>query len=120
MSQATGKVALVEKKIAKVEKPAFTSGDTVKVHVKIREGDKERVQIYEGVVMGFSGTGTRRNVTVRKISHGVGVERVFPIFSPRIAKFEVAQKGRVRRAKINYLRGLSGKAAKIRTEADAQ
>ena len=120
MSQATGKVALIEKKMLKSDIPNFTPGDTVKVHVKIREGDKERVQIYEGVVMGFSNTGARRAVTIRKISHGVGVERVFPIFSPRIAKFEIAQTGRVRRAKINYLRKLSGKAAKIRNEAEMQ
>lgn len=120
MSLASGKVALVEKKMMKTDLPNFTPGDTVKVHVKIREGDKERVQVYEGVVMGFSGTGNRRNVTVRKISHGVGVERVFPIFSPRIAKFEIAQAGRVRRAKINYVRKLTGKAAKIRNEADTQ
>lgn len=115
MSQATGKVALVEKKLVKAESPAFRPGDSVKVHVKIKEGDKERIQIFEGVVMGLQNAGSRRAFTVRKISHGVGVERVFPLFSPKIAKVEIAAAGRVRRAKINYVRELTGKAARIRT-----
>lgn len=120
MSQASGKVALVEKKLIKTEHPAFKAGDTLRVHVKIKEGDKERVQVYEGVVMGISNTGSRKAFTVRKISHGVGVERVFPLFSPAIAKIEVADAGRVRRAKVNYVRNLTGKAARIRSESDTQ
>lgn len=120
MSQASGKVALLEKKMIKTDIPTFTPGDTVRVHVKIKEGDKERIQVYEGTVMGFSNTGSRKTFTVRKISHGVGVERVFPLFSPNIAKIERADEGRVRRAKIYYVRKLSGKAARIRSESDVQ
>ena len=119
MSVANGKIGIVEKKIMK-DIPVFAPGDTVKVHVKIKEGDKERVQIFEGTVMGFSNTGSRKAVTVRKISHGVGVERVFPIFSPKVAKFERVMEARVRRAKVNYLRGLAGKAAKVRSETEVQ
>ena len=118
MSLASGKVAQVEKKMARTDLPVVTPGDTVKVHVKIKEGDKERIQAYEGTVMGFSNTGSRRSITVRKISHGVGVERVFPLTSPSVAKIEVVMEGRVRRAKINYVRKLSGKAAKIK-ESDS-
>jgi large subunit ribosomal protein L19 len=118
MSHASGKVALVEKKMMKAEAPSFRSGDTVRVHVKIKEGDKERVQIYEGAVIAFNNTGSRKCFTVRKISHGVGVERVFPLFSTSIAKVERIDEGRVRRAKIYYIRGLQGKAARIRSESD--
>ena len=122
MSQATGKVALVEKKMMKApgSATAFRPGDTVRVHVRIKEGDKERIQVFEGAVLAFNNTGTRRTFTVRKISHGVGVERVFPLFSPSVAKIERAEEGRVRRAKMYYVRKLSGKAARIRTESDAQ
>jgi large subunit ribosomal protein L19 len=120
MSHASGKVALVEKKMIRTDLPKFKSGDTVKVHVKIKEGDKERVQVYEGVVIGFSNTGARKAFTVRKISHGVGVERVFPLFSPAVSKIEVADEGRVRRSKIYYVRKLSGKAARIRSESELQ
>ncbi|HOU53521.1 MAG TPA: 50S ribosomal protein L19 [Myxococcota bacterium] len=94
--------------------PDFHPGDTVKVHFRVREGDKERIQVYEGVVIGRSGSGAHETFTVRKISYGVGVERIFPVHSPMIAMMEVVQEGRVRRAKLNYLRGLRGKAAKIR------
>lgn len=118
MSFASGKVALVEKKIIKTDMPAFGPGDTVKVHVKIKEGDKERVQVYEGTVMGFSNTGSRKAFTVRKISHGVGVERVFPMFSPIVTKVERVQESKVRRAKMYYVKKLSGKAAKLKGEAD--
>lgn len=93
--------------------PAFKSGDTVNVHVKIREGAKERVQQYQGVVIQRRGTGATETMTVRKISNGVGVERVFPIHSPSIDKIELIKQGRVRRARIFYLRELSGKAARI-------
>jgi large subunit ribosomal protein L19 len=88
-------------------------GQRVRVHVRIAEGEKERVQVFEGVVIGLSGEGTRRTFTVRKISYGVGVERIFPIYSPRIDKVEVVAAGRVRRAKLYYLRQLSGRRARL-------
>ncbi len=94
--------------------PQFSAGDTVKVHFRVREGDKERIQMFEGVVIGRSGSGAHESMTVRKISYGVGVERIFPVNSPMVAALEIVQHGRVRRAKLNYLRGLKGKAAKIR------
>ena len=98
------------------ERPAMKSGDTVKVHVKVREGDKERIQIFEGVVIGIHRGGTRASFTVRKVSYGVGVERTFPLHSPRVDKIEVVTRGHVRRAKLYYLRALSGKAARITAE----
>lgn len=88
-------------------------GQRVRVHVRITEGEKERIQVFEGVVIGLSGEGTRRTFTVRKISYGVGVERIFPIHSPRIDKVEVVAAGRVRRAKLYYLRQLSGRRARL-------
>ena len=96
--------------------PHFRAGDTVRVHFTVREGEKERIQIFEGVVLGRSGGGIRETFTVRKISNGVGVERIFPVHSPKIAKIELAKIGRVRRAKLYYLRNLSGKAARIRSK----
>ncbi len=93
--------------------PDFRPGDTVKVHLLIREGEKERVQVFEGVVISRSGAGIQETMTVRKITHGVGVERIFPIHSPRIDKIERASMGRVRRAKLYYLRDRSGKKARI-------
>jgi large subunit ribosomal protein L19 len=98
--------------------PMYAAGDTVKVHVRIKEGEKERVQIYEGVVIAMSGKGASKSFTVRKISHGVGVERIFLESTPKIAKLEVAQEGKVRRAKLYYLRELEGKAAKIEREVE--
>ncbi len=98
--------------------PAFGPGDTVRVHVRIVDGEKERIQVFEGVVLGISGETNRRTFTVRKISSGVGVERVFPMHGPRIAQVEVVRHGRVRRAKLYYLRGLRGKAARIREKRD--
>ena len=98
---------------AKRELPDFTHGDTVKVWVKIREGDKERLQAYEGVVIARSGGGIMESFTVRKISYGEGVERVFPIHSPNIASVEVIKRGKVRRAKLYYLRDRRGKSARI-------
>jgi large subunit ribosomal protein L19 len=98
---------------AKRELPDFTHGDTVKVWVKIREGDKERLQAYEGVVIARSGGGIMESFTVRKISYGEGVERVFPIYSPNIASIEVIKRGKVRRAKLYYLRDRRGKSARI-------
>ncbi len=101
----------------KADAPDLRPGETVRVHVKVVEGEKERTQVFEGVVIGMAGTGSRANFTVRKISYGVGVERIFPIHSPRIEKVEVMSHGQVRRAKLYYLRELSGKAARL-TEQD--
>lgn len=94
--------------------PAFRPGDTVRVNVRVREGDKERVQAFEGVVLRRKGAGSDETFTVRKVSNGVGVERIFPIHSPVVSDIEVVREGRVRRAKLYYLRNLSGKAARIR------
>ena len=94
--------------------PAFRPGDTVRVNVRVREGDKERVQAFEGVVLRRKGAGSDETFTVRKVSNGVGVERIFPVHSPVISDIEVVREGRVRRAKLYYLRNLSGKAARIR------
>ncbi|MDG0793523.1 50S ribosomal protein L19 [Cohnella ginsengisoli] len=94
--------------------PAFRPGDTLKVHVKVVEGSRERVQLFEGVVIKRRGGGISETFTVRKISYGVGVERTFPVHSPRIEKIEVARRGKVRRAKLYYLRNLRGKAARIK------
>jgi large subunit ribosomal protein L19 len=104
--------------ISDIEKPSahpeFRSGDTVRVHVRIKEGDKERIQVFEGVVLQRRRAGASSSFIVRKISYGVGVERIFPLHSPTIAKIEVKARGRVRRARLTYLRDLSGKAARIR------
>ena len=94
--------------------PAFAPGDTVRVHVKVVEGTRERIQMFEGVVIARQGTGVRETFTVRRISYGVGVERTFPVHSPRLDKIDVVRRGIVRRAKLYYLRKLSGKAARIR------
>ena len=94
--------------------PEFKEGDSVKVHVRIVEGDRERIQLFEGVVIKRRGGGISETFTVRKISYGVGVERTFPIHTPKIEKIEVSRRGRVRRAKLYYLRNLRGKAARIR------
>lgn len=96
--------------------PDFKPGDTVRVHVKVIEGEKERIQVFAGVVLRRSRGGIRATFTVRKISYGVGVERTFPVHSPRLEKIEITTRGRVRRAKLYYLRGLSGKAARITAE----
>ena len=96
------------------KRPAIKSGDTVRVHVKIREGDKERVQVFEGLVIGLHRGGTRATFTVRKVSFGQGVERVFPLHSPIIERIDVVRTARVRRAKLYFLRNLSGKAARMR------
>ena len=94
--------------------PAFRPGDTVRVHAKVVEGSRERIQIFEGVVIARKGAGISENYTVRKISNGVGVERTFPIHTPRVDKIEVVRYGKVRRAKLYYLRALQGKAARIK------
>lgn len=96
--------------------PDFKPGDTIRVHARIVEGDKERIQVFEGVVLSQANSGNRATFTVRKISYGVGVERVFPRHSPRIDKIEVTVRGKVRRAKLYYLRGLRGKAARLKGE----
>src|SRR3979490_1150340 len=109
-------IELVEK-AQLAERPAMRSGDTVRVHVKGREGDKERIQIFEGVVIGMHRGGTRASFTVRKVSFGQGVERIFPLHSPTIAKVEVMRSSKVRRAKLYYLRDLKGKRDRMK---DAQ
>ena len=106
-------IELVEKSQL-AQRPAMRSGDTVRVHVKVREGDKERIQIFEGVVIGQHRGGTRASFTVRKVSFGQGVERIFPLHSPVIDKIEVVRTARVRRAKLYFLRDLKGKAARMR------
>jgi large subunit ribosomal protein L19 len=103
----------VENEYLRSDLPEFRAGDTLRVHVKVSEGDKQRIQVYQGVVIGRRGTGTGESFTVRKMSGGIGVERVFPIHSPILDKIEVIRRGRVRRAKLYYLRGLRGKAARI-------
>lgn len=100
----------------KTDLPAFNAGDRVKVHVRVIEGDKERIQPFEGDVISVRGSGINRTFTVRKISSGVGVERIFPLHSPKVARIEIIKKGDVRRAKLYYLRKLSGKAAKIKSK----
>lgn len=94
--------------------PAFRPGDTVRVHVKVVEGTRERIQVFEGVVIKRRGGGVSETFTVRKISYGVGVERTFPVHTPKIEKIEVTRRGKVRRAKLYYLRNLRGKAARIK------
>ncbi len=106
-------VGQLEAEQIKKEPPALRPGETVRVHVKVVEGEKERTQVFEGTVIGMSGSGNRAMFTVRKISYGVGVERIFPIHSPRIDKVEVMSRGKVRRAKLYFLRELSGKAARL-------
>jgi large subunit ribosomal protein L19 len=103
----------LEGKFAKAEHPEFRPGDTIKVYVRVIEGDKERAQMFQGVVINQRGAGTNATYTVRKVSDGIGVERIFPIHSPNISKIVVARRGQVRRAKLFYLRKKTGKAAKI-------
>lgn len=97
----------------KQQPPVLRPGETVRVHVKVVEGEKERTQVFEGIVIAISGSGNRTTFTVRKLSYGVGVERIFPLHSPRIEKVEVVSRGKVRRAKLYYLRERSGKAARL-------
>jgi large subunit ribosomal protein L19 len=105
-----------EQAVVKNEIPAFKAGDTISVHYKIREGNKERVQVYQGVVIQLNSEGANATFTVRKISNGIGVERIFPVNSPNIEKIVVNSHGKVRRAKLFYLRGLTGKAASIKSK----
>jgi large subunit ribosomal protein L19 len=109
-------IELVEKSQL-TARPDMKSGDTVRVHVKVREGDKERIQIFEGIVIGLHRGGARASFTVRKVSFGQGVERIFPLHSPSIAKVDVVRSARVRRAKLYFLRNLKGKAARMKETA---
>lgn len=111
-------VAAVDAGIVRTNLPDFSAGDTVKVHVKIKEGEKERIQLFEGTVIKRGNRGAGKSFIVRKISHGVGVERIFLESSPTVSEVEVVSRGKVRRSKLYYVRGLEGKAAKI--ESDVQ
>ena len=104
----------IEREMMRLDLPDFAAGDTVKVHVKIKEGEKERIQVFQGVVISKRGGGTKATFTVRKVSYGIGVERICPLHSPVIDKLEIITFGRVRRSKIYYLRKLRGKAARLR------
>ncbi len=106
----------IEAEQAKKEAPTLRPGETVRVHVKVVEGEKERTQVFEGIVIRIAGKGSRATFTVRKISYGVGVERIFPLHSPRIDRVEVVSRGKVRRAKLYYLRERSGKGARVTEE----
>ena len=110
----------VESNYLRMTPPEFRPGDTVRVHVRVKEGDKERIQIFQGVVIARRGGGTRETFTVRKMSGSVGVERIFPLHSPNVDKIEVVRRGKVRRAKLYYLRDLRGKAARIEERRDEQ
>ena len=103
----------IERENLKSEVPVFSVGDTVKVSVKVIEGTKERIQAFEGIVIAKRNGGIRETFTVRRISYGIGVERTFPVHSPKVAKIDVLKRGKVRRAKLYYLRNLTGKAAKV-------
>ncbi len=110
------KLEAIEKEQMRMDIPRFNVGDTVKVHVKIKEGEKERIQVFEGIVIKKTGGLTRSSFTVRKISYGVGVERIFPIHTPVIEKIDVMTKGKVRRARLYYLRKRKGKAARVKEQ----
>jgi len=111
-------IKAIEAEQLKSEVTPFNVGDTVKVHVKVKEGNRERIQIFEGIVLKRQNGGARETFTVRRISYGVGVERTFPLHSPRIEKIEVVRRGKVRRAKLYYLRGRVGKATKVKEKID--
>lgn len=113
-------IRLVEASQLKKDRDGFGPGDTVRVHVKVIEGEKERLQAFEGVVIRKRGEGARASFTVRRISYGIGVERTFPLHSPRIERVEIVRRGQVRRSKLYYLRGLAGKAARLRQKRTAQ
>lgn len=107
-------IDIIEREQTREDIPVFRPGDTVRVHVKVIEGGRERIQVFEGVVLGRKGSGIRESFTVRKVSAGIGVERMFPLHSPRIGKIEVVRQGAVRRAKLYYLRERVGKAARVK------
>src|SRR5262249_36339553 len=115
-----GKLAAVEKAQLRTDLPNFKPGDTVRVHVRIKEGEKERLQAFDGVCIARQNAGANRSFTVRKMSHGVGVERIFLDISPKVAKVDVVEEGKVRRAKLYYLRELEGRAAKIERDMAAE
>jgi large subunit ribosomal protein L19 len=107
-------IRAIENEYFKTDLPVFGPGDTVKIHVRVIEGTRERIQIFEGTVIKIRGKGLSRTFTVRRITYGVAVERTFPVHSPRIAKIEITRRGKVRRAKLFYLRGLMGKKARVK------
>lgn len=107
-------LSMIEKPYLRGDLPDFIPGDTVRVHVRVVEGNNERIQVFEGVVIARKHGGLRETITVRRVSYGIGVERVFPLHSPLVQKIEVTRRGKVRRAKLYYLRNLSGKAAKVK------
>ena len=111
-------IAEIEQAQTRSDIPGFRPGDTLKVHVRVTEGNRSRIQVFQGVVIRRQGSGARETFTVRKISYGVGVERTFPMHSPTIAKIEVVTRGDVRRAKLYYLRDRRGKAAKVKEKRD--
>jgi len=113
------KLRLIEQTVMRDDIPEFTAGDTINVHYRVREGEKERIQQYEGVVLNERGSGANKTITVRKMSGSVGVERIFPLYSPFIAKIEIKKKGKVRRSKLFYLRERRGKSARIREKERA-
>ena len=112
------KLAAIQREGLRTDIPEFTPGDTVRVQVRVREGEKERLQAFEGVCIRRRGGGMHESFTLRKVSSGIGVERIFPLHSPSLAEITVVRRGRVRRAKLHYLRKLSGKAARIRERRD--
>ena len=112
----TEKLRAIEAAQLKKKVGAFAPGDTIRVHVKVSEGGRERLQVFEGTVIGRRGGGISESFTVRRVSHGVGVERVFPLHSPRVEKVDVVRKGRVRRAKLHYLRGKIGKETRVKEQ----
>jgi len=114
------KLKLIEQTVVRDDIPHFTAGDTINVHYRVREGDKERIQQYKGVVINERGSGANKTMTVRKMSGNVGVERIFPLYSPFIAQIDVVKKGKVRRSKLFYLRKLRGKAARIQEKERRQ
>lgn len=113
-------IDIVEKEQLRTDLPEFSPGDTVKVHLKVKEGDRERIQIFEGIVIGRKGKGVRETFTVRKVTFGISVERVFPLHSPKIEKMEVVSFGKVRRAKLYYLRSKVGKKSRVKTRITAR
>jgi large subunit ribosomal protein L19 len=119
MKMAMSMLQMIESDNMRFDIPAYRIGDTVKVHVKIREGDKERIQVFEGLVIRTHRAKMGATVTVRKVSYGVGVERIFPIHSPQVEKIEILRRGRVRRSRLYYLRKRVGKAARIREKREA-
>ncbi len=111
-------IKAIESEQLKQNLPNLKIGDTVKVHVKVKEGNRERLQVFEGTIIGMKGHGVRETFTVRRISYGVGVERIFPVHSPKIDHIDIVRRGKIRRAKLYYLRDRVGKAAKVKEKLD--